>query len=219
MPDGYPNLLRVDAGQMVEDIGAPGKTCQNQDAMTTQKHQTPPLIAIVAVPESSGAVLYGLFEVLSTFGAAWAEVMGEAENPAAFDVRVVAASSDPFTCVGGVPVTPHASLREVDYADVVIITDLAIKPDTSHDHKWPEVKRWLNDIYHAGGTVCSVCSGSVLLAGSGLLDHKPATTHSAYVPNFRRFYPQVQLEAGRLLVPVGEGYTRPIPPTVSVAER
>ena len=166
--------------------------------------QNTPAICIVAVPESSGAVLYGLFEVLSAFGAAWAEVMGEPRNDAAFDVKIVASSCDPFTCVGGVPVTPHASLQEVDVADVAIVTDLAINPDTNHEDKWPAVKSWLNRIYRAGGTVCSVCSGSVLLAGSSLLDDKPATTHWAYIDHFRRFYPQIKLEAGRVLVPVGE---------------
>jgi len=172
--------------------------------MISRGPQKPPVIGIVAVPESSGAVLYGLFEVLSAFGAAWAEVMGEPRNPAAFDVRIVAPSRVPFTCVGGVPVTPHAALQEIDTADAVIVTDLAINPDANHDHKWPEVKSWLHRIYRAGGTVCSVCSGSVLLAGSGLLDDQPATTHWAYVAHFRRFYPQVRLEAGRVLVPVGE---------------
>ena len=172
--------------------------------MTSLKSRKPPIVAIVAVPESSGAVLYGLFEVFSVFGAAWAEIMGEAQNPAVFDVRIVAPSRDPFTCVGGIPVTPHASLQELDYADAVIVTDLAINPDVCHDDRWPEVKSWLNRIHRAGGTVCSVCSGSVLLAGSGLLDDKPATTHWAYIDHFRRFYPQVKLEAGRVLLPVGE---------------
>jgi len=172
--------------------------------MASNKSRKPPIIAIIAVPESSGAVLYGMFEVFSVFGAAWAEIMGEAHNPAVFDVRIVAPTLDPFTCVGGVPVIPHAALQELEYADAVIITDLAINPDVSHDDSWPEVKSWLNRIHRAGGTVCSVCSGSVLLAGSGLLDDKPATTHWAYVDHFRRFFPQVKLEAGRVLLPVGD---------------
>jgi len=172
--------------------------------MQSQKLRKPPIIAIVAVPESSGAVLYGMFEVFSVFGAAWAEIMGEPHNSAVFDVRIVAPSRDPFTCVGGVPVTPHASLQELDYADAVIITDLAINPEVCHDNSWLEVKSWLTQIHRAGGTVCSVCSGSVLLAGSGLLDNQPATTHWAFVSHFQRFYPQVKLEAGRVLLPVGE---------------
>jgi len=171
--------------------------------MTSIASEQPPIIGIVAVPESSGAVLYGLYEVLSVFGSAWAQVTGTAPDPASFDVRIVAPSREPFTCVGGVPVTPHAALQEIDYADAVIITDLAIDPDADHEQEWPEVKSWLNRIYRAGGTVCSVCSGSVLLAGSGLLDGKPATTHWAYIDHFRRFFPQVKLEAGRVLLPVG----------------
>ena len=172
--------------------------------MKNPKPDQLPLIGIVAVPESSGAVLYGLYEVLSSFGAAWAEVMGEPHNAAAFDVRIVAPSREPFTCFGGVPVSPHATLQEVEHADVVIVTDLAIQADASHEHRWPEVKSWLNRVHAAGATVCSVCSGSVLLAGSGLLDGKPATTHWAFVEHLRRYYPEVNLEAGRLLVPVGE---------------
>jgi transcriptional regulator GlxA family with amidase domain len=172
--------------------------------MNTRQTTKLPVVAIVAVAESSGAVLYGLFEVLSAFGAAWAEVMGESHNQAAFDVRIAAPSREPFTCFGGVPVAPHNSLQELVDADVVIITDLAIQADVDHGDSWPEVKSWLNRVYAAGGTICSVCSGSVLLAGSGLLDHRPATTHWAFVDHLRQFYPRVKLEAGRLLVPVGE---------------
>ena len=60
--------------------------------MNTRQTTKLPVVAIVAVAESSGAVLYGLFEVLSAFGAAWAEVMGESHNQAAFDVRIAAPS-------------------------------------------------------------------------------------------------------------------------------
>jgi len=171
--------------------------------MTTRKHKQPPIVCIAAVAESSGAVLYGLYEVFSGFGAAWAEVMGEASNPAEFDVRIVATSREPFSCTGGVPVTPHASLAEVDIADAVIVTDLAIDPAADHAGKWQDVKAWLKRIHSNGGTVCSVCSGSVLMAGSGLLDEQPATTHWAFVEQIRRCYPRVQLEPGKVLVPAG----------------
>lgn len=172
--------------------------------MTESKSGKPPLVCILAVGETSGAVLYGLYEVFSSFGAAWAGVMGESRNPAEFDTRIVAVSREPFACVGGVPVVPHASLSDIDYADAVIVTDLAIDPDGDHAGKWPEVKSWLRRIHGAGGSVCSVCSGSVLLAGSGLLDDKPATTHWAFVDHIERRYPRVRLEPGRVLVPAGE---------------
>jgi transcriptional regulator GlxA family with amidase domain len=172
--------------------------------MTATKSGKVPTVCILAVGETSGAVLYGLYEVFSSFGAAWAELKGLDRNPAAFDARIVAASREPFACVGGVPVAPHASFDEIDYADAVIVTDLAIDPDSDHAGKWPEARDWLRRIHGAGGTVCSVCSGSVLLAGSGLLDDEPATTHWAFVDHIRRSYPRVRLEPGRVLVPAGD---------------
>jgi transcriptional regulator GlxA family with amidase domain len=172
--------------------------------MTATKSGKAPIVCILAVPETSGAVLYGLYEVFSSFGAAWAELKGLDRNPAAFDTRIVAVSREAFACVGGVPVAPHAAFAEIEYADVVIITDLAIDPDGDHAGKWSEARDWLRRIRRAGGTVCSVCSGSVLLAGSGLLDDEPATTHWAFVDHIRRCYPRVRLEPGRILVPAGE---------------
>ena len=157
----------------------------------------------MALPEASGAVLYGLFEVLAAFGQTWADIMGLAHNPAPFDVRIAAASRKPFTCAGGVPVTPHSTLEELHEADVAIVPDLAIATGKNHDGEWKREKRWLKSIHRAGGMVTSVCSGSVLLAGTGLLDGRTATTHWAFVENLRRFYPQIGLEPGRILVPVG----------------
>jgi len=164
----------------------------------------PPTICILALPESSGAVLYGLFEVLSVFSDAWAQVTGKNDSYAEFEVKIVAQSKALFTCVGGVPVIPHESLADIKHADVVIITDLAVDPDTDHRNKWRDISPWLHSIYASGGLLCSVCSGSILLAASGFLDDKPATTHWAYVDHFQKFYPRVKLEPNRIIIPDSE---------------
>ena len=167
-------------------------------------YKSPPTVYILALPESSGAVLYGLFEVLSVFSEQWAQITGKNDYPAEFDVKIVAQSKAAFTCVGGVPVTPHAAYANTSRADVIIITDLAVDPDTDHSRKWLNIAPWLHSIHAAGGLICSVCSGSVLLAATGLLDNKPATTHWAYVNHFQQFYPQVKLEPSRILIPESE---------------
>lgn len=116
--------------------------------MTSSKK--PSTICILALPESSGAVLYGLFEVLSVFSEAWEQITGENQYPAEFDVKIVAQSRTSFTCVGGVPVTPHASSADIEHADVVIVTDLAVDPDTDHRNKWTGISPWLHKIHDAG---------------------------------------------------------------------
>ena len=51
--------------------------------------------------------------------------------------------------------------------------------------------------------VCSVCTGSVVLAEAGLLDGFDATTHWSAAGVFGRCYPQVRLRAERIVVPAG----------------
>lgn len=170
----------------------------------SSKHKKIPTICILALPESSGAVLYGLFEVLSMFSDVWAQITGTDDYRAEFDVKIVAQSKDPFTCIGGVPVTPHASFNDIKQTDVVIITDLAVDTETNHSQKWGSVTTWLNSVHDKGGLICSVCSGSVMLAATGLLDGRQATTHWAYIDHFKNFYPQVKLEPSRILIPESE---------------
>jgi hypothetical protein len=102
----------------------------------SSRYEKSPTICILTIPESSGAVIYGLYEVLSVFGDAWAQITGDDDYPVYFDVKIVAQSRASFTCVSGVPVTPHAAIAEVDHADVVIITDITIDAETDHREKW-----------------------------------------------------------------------------------
>lgn len=51
--------------------------------------------------------------------------------------------------------------------------------------------------------VTSVCSGSFLLAGAGLLDGRIATTHWSVTEKFRRMFPRVRLEPDRIFVRQG----------------
>jgi transcriptional regulator GlxA family with amidase domain len=169
-------------------------------------HATPPnrpVVHILALPESSAAVLYGFFEVLSTFAQAWTDLQGAADAGDGFEVNIVAQGLDMFTCSLGVPVHPHRSLADGSVPDVVIVTDLAIDPHRDHRDRWPHAAEWLRDMQRRGASICSVCSGSVLLASAGLLDGQPATTHWAYVDHFEHFYPEVNLRPEQILLPVG----------------
>jgi transcriptional regulator GlxA family with amidase domain len=98
---------------------------------------------------------------------------------------------------------PQASLDEVGGTEVVIITDLAVDPRMDHRGRWPDITPWLRRLHANGATICSVCSGSVLLAAAGFLDGRPATTHWGYIDHFREFFPRVDLQPDRILLPAG----------------
>ncbi|MDR6960423.1 transcriptional regulator GlxA family with amidase domain [Pseudomonas brassicacearum] len=63
---------------------------------------------------------------------------------------------------------------------------------------------WLR-AQHAGGTVLGgVCVGSILLAESGLLDGRSATTHWTSAKDFAARYPKIKLNADKPIVDDGD---------------
>ena len=59
---------------------------------------------------------------------------------------------------------------------------------------------WTKNQSKNGAHICSICTGSFILAESGVLDGKAATTHWKYLDIFAERFPQVQLEKNRLFV-------------------
>ena len=90
--------------------------------------------------------------------------------------------------------------------------DLVLVPGVDHERprdileRRPEFETELALLreFHARGTrVAGTCSGTYLLAMSGLLDGRRATTSWWMAPAFRRYFPAVQLQEQELLVDDG----------------
>lgn len=171
--------------------------------MVAKADNGPVSISLLALPDSTPAALYGLYEVFSSVGTAWAELTGEPAAGRAIDARIVAPGRDAFPCAIGTPIAPHASLDEAAGTDVVVVGDLSFAAAADPRGRWPAASRWVREQFDSGATVCSVCTGSVLLADAGLLDGEEATTHWGAAPLFRTFYPAVKLRPERILVPAG----------------
>jgi transcriptional regulator GlxA family with amidase domain len=160
-------------------------------------------ISLIVTPESTPAVLYGLYEVFASVGVTWPELTGEGKPEPAFDVRLVSVDARPFTCALGMPISPHCAIDDIPFTDIVIVADLALPLSCNPRGRWPAMTEWIRRQYEAGAFVCSVCTGSVLMAEAGLLDGEEATTHWYASELFNRYYPAVQLKLERILVPAG----------------
>lgn len=68
-------------------------------------------------------------------------------------------------------------------------------------------QQWLVQQHQRKVTICSVCTGAYLLAQSGLLDHRPATTHWKYLDRFAKRFPSVAVQHNRLFVQTEGLYT------------
>ncbi|MGA9443732.1 MAG: helix-turn-helix domain-containing protein [Methyloceanibacter sp.] len=146
---------------------------------------------IVAVPETAGSALYGMVDVLTSAGNLWQQLTGgEQRHP--IRPRIVSLTRSPFSCGNRVPVEPELELDDDPSADIVILPELWLAPDDDFKDRYPELLDWIRRRYRAGSTIYSACSGSIMLAATGLLDAKEATSHWGYQDLFRTHYPKVK---------------------------
>ncbi|MHA6642812.1 DJ-1/PfpI family protein [Mesorhizobium sp. A623] len=86
--------------------------------------------------------------------------------------------------------------------------DVLILPPALGAPITPEVARpvvgWLRDCHAAGSVVASVCAGAFLLAETGLLDRRTATTHWTLAEASSSRFPQVTLDTDRLIIDDGD---------------
>jgi transcriptional regulator GlxA family with amidase domain len=171
--------------------------------MNAAADSSPVTVSLLALPESTPATLYSLYEVFSAVGVTWPALTGEPAAGPRIQAQIVSLDGAPLRGALDLPMTPHAALTAVPSTDLVIVTDLNLALDVDPRGRWPEIADWLRAQFAAGATLCSVCTGSVLLAETGLLDGAEATTHWCAIPLFQAYYPNVKLRPERILAASG----------------
>ena len=150
---------------------------------------------ILALPESAGSAIYGLIDVFASTGTLWLNLVGDAPGQRLIRSKIVSLTREPFQCGNAIPVTPDLTIGETSDADIVVIPELWLAPDDDLKDRYAAVKEWLRQRHRAGSIIYSACSGAVLLAASGLLNGKAATSHWGYAELFRRSFPEVRFVA------------------------
>lgn len=163
-----------------------------------------PRIALLAAPESTASVLYGLYDVLLSVGPSWPDMTAAETGDALLDVSIVAASGEPFRCFGGIPVEPHAALADVDDVDAVVVCDMYNPIDTAPRGRYATEIDWLRRMHARGAMLATVCTGSLLLAEAGMLDGRSCAGHWAYRDLFLSAYPRIRFAPGAILDVSGE---------------
>lgn len=162
-------------------------------------NQNKPLVVLLAAPETSASVLYGLYDVLQSVGSVYSDMVTGTPGDGLLDVQIVSADGKPFHCLGNIPVEPAASIDQLGNPDAVIVCDLYTSIYDVPRGRYPREVAWLRHSHGSGALLTSVCSGSLLLAEAGLLDGHEATAHWAYRDMFQRHYPKVAFRSGSVL--------------------
>lgn len=156
-------------------------------------------ITILALDGTIASTVTGPADIFSLAGVLWNRIRG-VQPERYFKVVIASVRGKPVECVNSIVIRPHVSLEKVQKTDLVIISaeDLAVLDATSR-----RIVPWLLKHHQAGATLASVCTGAFLLAETGLLNGKRATTHWGFAELFRWRYPQVDLRPESLITDEG----------------
>jgi transcriptional regulator GlxA family with amidase domain len=163
-----------------------------------------PRIAILAMPEATASVVYGMLDLFCSAGKDWKLVTDGEPGEPVVDAEIVAKTSEPLEVANGALLRPQRAFGPDQY-DVVCVPELSIAPQRDVTGRFDEEIRWLQRQHEAGAILATACSGAVLLAAAGLLDGHDATTHWAYCDALEQRYPAVRVHRERALVVSGIG--------------
>ena len=103
----------------------------------------------------------------------------------------------------GMPARTFDSHPGLDQPMMAVLVPPSIAEFTE-DQAPPALLQWLRQQHAAGTVLGGVCIGSIMLARSGLLDGRSATTHWSSAKSFAASYPAVRLEADKPIVDDGD---------------
>jgi transcriptional regulator GlxA family with amidase domain len=124
-------------------------------------------------------------------GVLWNIVMGEPPRRE-FDVKIVTADGQPITALNSIPVIPTCSMHDVADVDLIVIPSQGFFYDIESEVHRQRVD-WMTGWYEKGADLASICAGAFVLASTGLLDGRKATTHWGLANQFRKQFPKVDL--------------------------
>lgn len=165
----------------------------------------PITVALLALPETTAATLYGFYDALAGVRRDWGMLHGDSSATSPFRPLVVSPDGAPLAAANGVRITPDAAFADCPDPDVVVVADLQVPPDGGDAPGFDAAVAWLLACHAGGALLASACSGAVLLARTGLLDGQDATSHWAYCDYLQRAHPKTRWHAERGLVTAGEG--------------
>ena len=158
------------------------------------KSSEPVAALLLAVPETAGSALYGMFDVLAATGNLYQQLVGTGQPQQLIKPSIVSPRPGLFTCGNDIPVRPDCCIDDDPQPDILVIPEMWLGPDEDLHGRYPEVVDWIRRCHARGACIYSACSGAILLAETGLLDGRPATSHWGYERLFRKSYPKVAFD-------------------------
>ncbi|MEP7372062.1 MAG: helix-turn-helix domain-containing protein [Chitinophagaceae bacterium] len=148
----------------------------------------------IIVPEGKTNLssITGSFEILTKANAHWKK-MG---NKPMMEIRVAGFMKELKLDEGFFSVYP-VHITGIKKTDLLIIPSVNYGDNLIKENA--ALIDWIREQYKTGAEIATMCSGAFLLAATGLLDGKTCSTHWNVAANFRRLFPNINLQTDKLI--------------------
>ena len=169
----------------------------------------------VAFVLSKGATIIDFTGPWEVFQDVYLPFRGSMDDQMPFRLYTVAETKDPIRASGGMKIVPDYTFDDAPQPKVIVI------PAQSGGTK---LVAWIKKSSEKADVVMSVCTGAFVLAETGLLSGKSATTHHSFFRSFSMKYPDIEVKRGARYVENGKlatagGLTSGIDLALRVVER
>jgi transcriptional regulator GlxA family with amidase domain len=174
---------------VIGTTGAETSCAQNQNGKPSSLND------LKLMPPKEGqipvAFLIGDRATIIDFCGPW-EVFQDVNVPgrgsAPFSLFTVAETAEPITATAGMRIIPNFTYANAPAPKVIVIP-------AQGNHSQATIE-WLRKASETAEVVMSVCTGAFLLAKTGMIDGKNATTHHDFFDQFAKNFPKVELKRG-----------------------
>jgi transcriptional regulator GlxA family with amidase domain len=150
------------------------------------------VIIVVPKGELNLSSVTGTFEILTRANKIWQK----ANHKPMMEVRIAGLVPELKLDDGFFSIYP-ANINDIQTTDLLIIPSISYDDNLIEDNK--ELIEWIKTQYKSGSEIASMCSGAFLLAATGLLEGKTCSTHWNVAADFRRLFPNINLQIDKLI--------------------
>jgi transcriptional regulator GlxA family with amidase domain len=115
-----------------------------------------------------------------------------------FDLEIVSPGGEAVMTEGAIQVLPHRAMEETERTDLIVIPPYMVG-HRPVPREMPVILEWIESQYRNGALIAAGCTGVFVLAMTGLLNGRLATTNWQYVNSFRKKFPKVNLKPEMVL--------------------
>lgn len=162
-------------------------------------------ITLLAENNCVASAIAGTIDALSVANLWWLYMGNQGPGPL-FETEIITLDGEPVVAQGGICLTPSRAMHETETTDLILLPAF-LPPFDMDNPRTRAICQWARQNHERGNEIASTCTGTFLLAETGLLNGCAATTNWQFATLFQQKYPQVNLQIDRLLTREKRLYT------------